>query len=98
MARTFYRDYTEHCLRFYTRYPDPTFRDETSRYNWIACEKALKNFSNENREMLISIYRDRDTVSDNVYKNAKERGMEPELIWKLLRELEQKVAINRGLI
>ena len=98
MARTFYSEYVNHCLRFYARYPNPVFRSEAEECNWIACRNALRDFSNENREILLSIYSDGDTVPDNVYRISKEKKIKQDSIWKLINELERKVAKSRSLI
>lgn len=98
MARTFYSEYVNHCLRFYARHPNPVFHSEVDKNNWLACEKALKKFSDENREMLLSIYSDGDTVPDKVYRISKEKKIKQDSIWKLINELERKVAKSRSLI
>lgn len=97
--RTFYSEYVNHCLRFYSRYPKPNhFRSEADKKNWQACDNALKGFSDADRDMLITIYREGDTIPDNVYQMAKKLNIEQDNIWKLITELERKVAKRRGLI
>lgn len=98
MPTTFYTEYVNHCLRFYARYDNPIFSNEIDKQNWLSCKKALNLFSEENREMLLSIYREGDTIPDNVYKISKEKGIKQEHIWKLIHDLEHKVARNRRLI
>lgn len=99
MARSFYSGYVEHCMRFYTRYPKPNyFRSEADKKNWNACEHALKDFSEQDRAWLITIYREGDTIADNVYQLATKERMNQDVLWKLLSELEHKIAKRRGLI
>ena len=98
MPRTFYTEYVSHCLRFYARHPNPIFLSEADKYNWIACKNALKEFSDENRGILLSIYSDGDTIPDNVYRISKEKKVKQDSIWKLINELERKVAKSRRLI
>lgn len=97
--RTFYSEYVTHCLRFYSRYPKPNhFRTEADKKNWQASDNALKGFSDSDREMLIAIYREGDTIPDNVYQMAKKLNVKQDNIWKLITELERKVAKRRGLL
>ena len=49
-------------------------------------------------EKIFSVYSDGDTVPDNVYKTAVARGINQDIIWKLLNLLERKVAKRRHLI
>lgn len=97
--RAFYSEYVNHCLRFYCKHPKPNyFRSEADKKNWNACDVALKSFSDSDREMLITIYREGDTIPDNVYQMATKRGISQDGIWKLVTDLEKKVAKRRGLI
>lgn len=96
--RTFYSDYVNHCLRFYARHPQPTFKSDADKKNWISCDNAFKTFKDNEREMLITIYREGDTIPDNVYQMSKKLDLKQDTIWKLITELERKVAKKRGLI
>lgn len=96
--RAFYSEYVNHCLRFYARHPKPVFHSEADKKNWAACENALKSFSDCDRDMLLSIYTEGDTIPDNVYQMAKSKGIKQDTIWKMVNELEKKVAKRRGLI
>lgn len=98
MSRTFYSEYTNHCLRFYARHPKPTFHSDADKKNWLACDSALKSFEESDREMLLTIYREGDTIPDNVYQMAKSKGIKQDSIRKLIGELERKVAKRRGLL
>lgn len=96
--KPFYTEYVTHCLRFYCRHTNPKFRSTIDRNNWIACDNAFKHFDSRNREWLIEIYRERDTLPDNVYQLSQREGIPQDRIWKIVYELERKVAENRGLI
>lgn len=96
--RAFYSDYVNHCLRFYARHSRPIFHSEADKKNWNACESALKSFSDSDRDILLTIYIEGDTIPDNVYQMAKNKGIKQDTIWKLIGELERKVAKRRGLI
>lgn len=98
MSKTFYSEYVSHCIRFYARHDAPTFRSKVDEENWRACDSAFRSFPEKDREMLIGIYRDRNTIPDNVYQAAKITGKDQNMIWKLISDLERKVAKRRGLL
>lgn len=96
--RTFYSEYVRHCMRFYSRHSNPKFKSEADKNNWTACQSALSGFSDGDRETLLTIYRGRDTIPDNVYQISKEKGIKQDIIWRLVNDLERKVAKRRGLL
>lgn len=98
MSRSFYSEYVNHCMRFYARHPKAKFHSEADKHNWVACEDALNTFSDSDREMLLTIYREGDTIPDNIYQMAKSKGVSQDGIWKLVNELERKIAKRRGLL
>ena len=98
MARTFYSEYINHCLRFYARHPIPKFHSESDKENWNACDKALKSFPDKERQILLAIYTEGDTIPDNVYQISKKNGIAQDTVWKWISELERKVAKRRGLL
>ncbi len=98
MARTFYSEYVTHCMRFYARHPDPWFKSDADKKNWLACDNTLKQFTQEDREILVTVYREGDTISDNVYEVSKKLGIKQDTVWALIGELEHKIAKRRGLI
>lgn len=98
MSRSFYSEYVNHCMRFYARHPKAKFHSEVDKHNWTACEDALNTFSDSDREMLLTIYREGDTIPDNIYQMAKSKSVSQDGIWKLVNELERKIAKRRGLL
>lgn len=96
--KTFYSEYVQHCMRFYTRHPNPKYRTEADKKNWVACDIALKSFDTDEQNVLLTIYSGNDTIPDNVYELSKERNLKQDYVWKLINELERKVARRRGLI
>lgn len=97
MARAFYTEYVNHCMRFYTRHSLCT-DNSIDVLNWQACEKALSDFSPEEQEILTFVYRERDTIPDNVYNIARETKIKQDTVWNLISKLELKIAKLRGLI
>lgn len=98
MTRTYYSDYVRHCLRFYFRHLKPKFYSEADKKNWLACENALKTFSDKERDIFLYVYGEGDTIPDNVYQIAKANNIDQNSVWKLMSGLERKVAKRRGLL
>lgn len=94
----YYSEFVRRCLRFYACHPDPKFKSEAYEKNWYACDNALKGFSDSEREMLTTIYFEGDTLPDNVYQMARKMNVNQGVIWKLMKDLERKVAKQRGLL
>lgn len=98
MSKTFYSDFANHCLRFYTRHSNPEFQNEADKRNWEVCRETLAEFSEKEREILTFIYYEGDTVADNIYRISLVKNIEQDKVWKLVNELERSIAIKRGLI
>lgn len=96
--KTFYSDYVQHCMRFYARYTNPEFYNVVDELNWYACDDALKDFADIQRDTLLAIYRSADTIPSNIRNLSVTKGFEQDAIWKLVNSLERKVAEKRGLI
>lgn len=96
--KTFYSEYVQHCMRFYARHPNPKFRNDADKQNWNACDSAMKGFTDKEQDILMTVYREGDTIPDNVYKVSVDRNIKQDTIWKLINELERKVAKRRGLL
>lgn len=60
--RTHYAEYVKHALRFYTESrmnascEQPHFKTEADKKNWVACQAALNTYSDEEREMFMTLY------------------------------------------
>ena len=97
--RTYYSEYVNHCLRFYCKNPGlESFRSEVDEKNWRACNTAFNTFSDENKAILLKIFRTNDSIFNNVNRIALQKDIDPYTIWKLVDELRQKVAEGRKLI
>ena len=96
--RAFYSEYVTHCLRFYARYSRPIFHSEADKKNWNACDSALKSFTDSDRDILLAVYREGDTIPDNVYQLSVTMNISQDIIWKLINDLERKIAKRRNLI
>ena len=98
MIKPCYTDYVRRSLCFYARYMGKTsFRTPVDKYNWFACHNVLREYSDRDKDILIYVYGAFDTVGDNVYAMANKYQIHQNIIWDMMREVERKVAIERGL-
>ena len=96
--RTFYSEYVQHCMRFYVRHPSPKFKSDADKQNWKACDSALDGFTDKEKELLVAVYTENDTIPDNVYKVSTENNIKQDTVWKLINELERRIAKRRNLV
>ncbi len=98
MAKTYYSEYINHCLRLYTRHHISTITDEVSKLNWIACDKVFKPLNDNDKKLVKEVFSKNDTLMDNVYEVAKQNNIDQNRIWKILSDLQRKIAKERGLL
>ena len=99
MTKPFYCDYVRHCLRFYTRNLSLNrFNTEVDKNNWYACHRVIKNYPEKDRDILIAIYSGYDTIGDNVYGASMANGINQNIVWDMMRDVERKIAKVRGLM
>lgn len=102
--KPYYSEYVAHCLRYYIKTLDeglgghPIFKSEADKANWNACCCVLKNYSEDDMELISYIYRPGDTIPDKIYTLAKSKGVPQDTIWSLINTVERRVAKRRGLI
>lgn len=97
----YYSSYVNHMLRFYARYRDKNlecFKKSTDVKNWLAVKTVLDKLSEKDKNVIIEVYRRRDTLADNIYEVSKEFGIDQDVIWTMLNKVTKKIAQERGLI
>lgn len=93
-----YTPYVRHAMRFYSRYLHiKDFKNETDKANWFACHRAIQEYSPLDKDILVCVYGERDTLGDNVYEVSRRYRVPQDTIWNMMREFERKVAVERGL-
>jgi len=88
-------------LRFYARYYDKdlkSFKKSTDMKNWFAVKIVLDRLPEKDKNVIIEIYRRRDTLADNIYEVSKELGIDQDVIWTMLNKVTKKIAQVRELI
>lgn len=99
MNRPFYSEYVRHCLRFYSRNLElRQFKSDIDKDNWLSCENVLKSYTERDRDIIVSVYGNFDTLADNVYEVAKKHSINQAIIWDMLKDVERKVARRRRLL
>lgn len=94
-----YSDHVAHCLKYYARYPRPGDEDsEINKRKWEAVNVSLLDFTETEREIILSIYRKYDTLPDNVYEESMTRHIDQNQIWRLVERVEKRIAQERGLV
>ena len=94
-----YTSYVRHAMRFYSRYLHiKSFRSETDRLNWQACHRAIQEYSPIDKDILVCVYGECDTLGDNVYNVSRRYGVHQDVVWEMMREFERKVAVERRLL
>ena len=98
MNKPCYSDYVRRALCFYSRYPQKTnFKTDIDRANWYACYTVLRKCTAVERDIITYVYGAFDTMGDNVYAMANKYHIHQNIIWDLMKDVERKVAIERGL-
>ena len=102
--KAYYADFVRHCLRYYVKTLDdghggqPLFRSDADRENWSACFHALKDYPQNDMDIISEIYRPGDTISDKIYNLSLTMQVPQDTIWNLINRTERKVAKKRGLL
>ena len=102
--RPHYADYVKHAMRYYAKHrmnissEQPRFKSEADKKNWESCKAAIATFSDEARDILLSIYMEDDNLVECINRAAKREHLSADRIWNLVNKLEKKVAKRRGLI
>lgn len=99
MTKPFYSDYVRHMLRFYTRNLSITdFKSDVDNNNWYACYEVFEQYSERDKDILTYVYSSYDTLPDNVYKISLAHNINQNIVWDMLKDVERKIAIRRGLL
>ena len=92
-----------HMWRFYFRYANKDLdkMTEPNKCNWNACDRAIRKFNDQERDVLNQYYmtgygkyQDMTLVAIYSYKT----GMSESDIWKLIKKANYEVIVERGLM
>lgn len=98
MNKPCYTDYVKRALCFYSRYlTKKNFNNDVDKSNWYACHNVLKTYEDRDKDIIVYVYGAFDTVADNVYTMSKKYQIHQNIIWDMMKEVERRVAVERGL-
>ena len=97
-----YSNFVRHCLRKYVETLEigtaPKFDTEVERENWLCCHNVVSALSAGNQKLVQTLYGPGDTLPDKIYHIAQARKMSQAPLWKLVDDVEYKIAKQRGMI
>ena len=100
--KQWYSECVRHLMRNYIDTLDvgtpPKFKGPADKANWLACNEAMATLDPQDVKLICNLYRRGDTLADNIYRLATARRMSQGYFWRLVDDIEYKVAKNRGLI
>ena len=98
MARMYFSDFTDHCLKFYFRHSHPNFHSDVDRLDWQAAESTISKVSDRDRRVLEAVYTGKERfISENIKVVSRELGLSENVIYDLLDGVRKKLAIARGI-
>ena len=97
-----YSNFVRHCLRKYVATLEigtaPKFNSEIEKANWLSCHSVVSALSADNQRLVLNLYGPGDTIPDKIYHIAQARKMSQAPLWKLVDDVEYKIAKKRGLV
>lgn len=95
--RSYYSAYVRHCIRYYVRYPEPDFRSEAERLDWMACDNVFSDMGSAEAIVREIYLAGKDELPEKIKEIAARENVPRTQLWKLVNEVEEEVAKNRGL-
>lgn len=96
-SKPYYQEYVFHCLRYFARHIYSDEVDEVSKLNYKACESVLNTLKDVDREIIVFLFKSKDTMSDNIYQASLTYSESQEHIRGLLKYVTKAVARERKL-
>lgn len=103
MRESYYTAHASHALRFFAKNQDKLnhmdFRSAAEMMDWNACKQSIIQFPEDQRKMLLEVYReDGFKFRDKVKAVAQRNEVTEKYLWVLVDALMKMFARNRGLI
>jgi len=102
MAKTHYSDFASHALRFFARNQHRLgkmeFQSNAEMLNWNACIQAMIPFDDDQKAILLKLYRGWQSFPENVARVSRESHIPQSTLWAWNNTLLEAFAKNRGLI
>lgn len=93
------KQYARSCLKFYIlNRQQYDFDDPVKSADWTAAATTIEALPQTKINILDDVFSRSDTLADNIYKVARERGIDQDSIWALLNKVSKQVAKERGIL
>lgn len=96
MAKPFYADYINHCLRFYVR--NENFNNDIDKQKWVAVDRVLRKLPEEDRSIIMEVYSGEAPLLDNVKRTSKNFEVSETTVWTLISKVTKQIAKERRMI
>ena len=89
MAERYYTSMCRHVLRYYCKNPDGPSRDVES---WNAVHAVLNRLSDSEREIVLDIHGNGETVMSAIQRLSRERRCDAKRLWDLMNYVDRAIA------
>ena len=100
-TRCYYTDYVNHAIRFYLSTPDKldmANKRKADMENWIAVQTVFHFLKDEDRQVLIDVYKTSHRVTEGVRMYCEKTGADEQKVWVLITKVSAMIARRRGLV
>ena len=98
MSRKYYSEYAAHCIRLYLRVrDDDDLRRDSDRADWDAARKAMMDLPDRTYLILCDVYTSKGNAKNIVPEVGQKYCAQTNEIWKMMDQVEFRVAQYRGL-
>lgn len=101
MAKPFYADYINHCLRFYVRNENfniVCLANDIDKQKWVAVDRVLRKLPEEDRSIIMEVYSGEAPLLDNVKRTSKNFEISETTVWTLISKVTKQIAKERRMI
>ncbi len=101
MSKPFYADYVNKMLRFYCRRvhgQDFKVEGHIDINNCLCVMKVLESLPEWDKNAIIEIYSQSDTLADNIYQISRKLNVKQDVLWTMVSKVTKQIAKERGLV
>lgn len=101
MSKPFYADYVNKMLRFYCRRvynQDFKVEGHIEINNCLCVMKVLESLPEWDKNAIIEIYSQSDTLADNIYQISRKLNVKQDVLWTMVSKVTKQIAKERGLV
>lgn len=101
MSKPFYADYVNRMIRFYCRKvhgQDFKVEGHIDVNNCLCVMKVLDSLPEWDKNAIIEIYSQGDTLADNIYQISRKLNVKQDVLWTMVSKVTKQIAKERGLV